>query len=320
MELEESEAHQRLALETPFFRAYGLEKVFGFGRIFIKYEGGNPTGTQKDRAAVLHAKRAAENGFDTITVGTCGNYGTSIAYYASLSGLRSVIFVPKGYLLIREREMRDYGAEIVRVDGKYEEAVKLSSIMASRNGWYDANPGGKSRRISLMGYARIAHEIYRELGRAPTTVSVPVGNGTTLAGIYHGFLLLRKKGLIERVPRMIGASTVHGNPVVRSFKMGFRRMVPLSPDRIVETDVNEPLVAYYSYEGDEALNAIRRSGGYAGFVSDEKMIYYANLLRNLEGISVLPASASAIDALRQFVLRRRVRGDHVVVITGRSII
>jgi len=298
---------------TPLLRLSRLERAFfprDGSRVYAKYEGANPTGTHKDRAAVLHVQRALEGGFRVLTAGTCGNFGVSLAYYSRMVGARAVIFVPRRYTLERMSELRRYGAQLVLVDGSYEDAVSASVRAASENGWYDANPGSINSRVSFEAYSALAYEITWELGDPPDTVVLPVGNGTTLAGVHMGFSKLRELGYVERVPRIVGVTTVHGNSVVDSFLGGMERAMPLR--RVKETRYNEPLVSMISFDGDAALAALRESGGSALRVTDRAMVGYSRLLRELEGIDALPASASVLESLRFLG-----EGTHALVITSR---
>ena len=179
------------------FSAKTLGLLLGVKNLYLEFEGVNPTGTQKDRAALLHVLEAKRNGYTTISVGTCGNYGVAIAYYASLMKMRSVIYVPAHYTNKRVSEMIKMGASIVQVHGSYEETVEASIKDARENNWYDANPGSEHSNISLKGYSMIAYDIYNELGFAPDVIIIPVGNGSTLAGIYQGFESLDSFGLIN---------------------------------------------------------------------------------------------------------------------------
>ncbi len=78
---------------------------------------------------------------------------------------------------------------------------------------YDANPGGANTVIQLRAYGEIAYEIYDELRDAPAVVAVPVSNGTTLAGIHHGFVSLYRRGKTSRI--RLGGRSSHGkNPIV----------------------------------------------------------------------------------------------------------
>lgn len=305
-----------LSLATPLLRADSLGSYFGVKGLYVKYEGSNPTGTQKDRAAALHVATAKSEGYDTITVGTCGNYGVSLAYYARMAGLQAVIYVPRHYSNERLGEMAALGAKIVLVDGSYEDAVTESSRIASEQGWYDANPGSKNWMIGLEGYMSISYEIVDALGGAPESVIVPAGNGSTLAGIYLGFKELLYSGVIERMPRIIATTTIHGNPIAYAYKNGLDKTPTLS--NVKETRLNEPLVAMIAFDGDLALKAVRETSGFVVEVPDHRMARYSRLAMELEGICVLPASASTLEAL---TILRGIDGDgaHVVVFTGRCL-
>lgn len=76
---------------TPLIRAKNLEEKLGFKKIFIKNEGCNPTRTFKDRHALMHVLSAKNKGYETVTVGTCGNYGVAIARYATKLDLDTTI-------------------------------------------------------------------------------------------------------------------------------------------------------------------------------------------------------------------------------------
>ncbi|HUT00531.1 MAG TPA: pyridoxal-phosphate dependent enzyme [Candidatus Thermoplasmatota archaeon] len=303
--------------DTLFSQARNIERMLGFKNIFLKFEGGNPTGTQKDRISQYHVKKALLEGYDTITVGTCGNYGVSLAYFAKLNGLKAKILIPEQYYVApkRKEELQSMNADIIIIDGKYEDAVEGSRKLSRREHVYDANPGNGNE--GWRGYMSIAYEIYRQLGRSPTAVAAPVGNGTTLVGIYHGFKNLLEKNKIDHMPHLVGASTSGGNPIIKSFKTGASKTEDLQPTEIKESSVNEPLIAYHSYDGDDALHAIYETNGWADYASDTCMLKFQTLLRDLEGLSVLPASASPIEALIRFKEHRVLNSDYVIVLTGR---
>ncbi len=303
---------------TPLFRAKRLGKELHLDNLFIKFEGANRTGTQKDRISRLHVRNAASKGFETLSLATCGNYGASISYYAGMYGLKSVIGVPQHYANSRVQEMRSNGAEILEIPGRYEEVVDAMTDMASAEGWYDSNPGSKNSRTDIQGYEGIAFEIVDNLGHSPEFVAVPVGNGTTLSGIYSGFRKLKQKGLIASMPRMIGSSTSGGNPVVDSWVRGSRVIRDIEPNMLEETSVNEPLISYRAIDGQKALDAIYSSGGMALYVSDFDMIKYSRIAEKTEGLSVLPASASTLAAMHRVISSTSPHGEAVAVVTGRN--
>ncbi len=300
--------------DTSFSRARNLEREAGLRQIYLKFEGGNPTGTQKDRIAFAQCMDALRRGYHTISVATCGNYGASVALAANLAGLRCIIYIPESYHTSRVDEMINFGAEVHRHPGSYEDTVQHSSEQSDKHDWYDANPGGSNTPLQIMAYSEIANEIYDQLRDAPKVVSVPVSNGTLLAGVYRGFVSLYKRGKTSRIPLMIAASSTRKNPIVHSFKKGLEICEDLIPEKIKETHVNEPLINWHSFDGDEALYAIRSSKGDAFNISDEKMMKTSKQLKDKEGLHVLPASTSSLVALMEFDKQKNLEPDRYVAI------
>ncbi|MCB1035867.1 MAG: pyridoxal-phosphate dependent enzyme, partial [Acidobacteria bacterium] len=235
--------------DTSLSRARHLERETGLRQLFLKFEGGNPTGTQKDRIAFAQAMDALRRGFDTVTVATCGNYGAAMAVAAVAAGLRCLVYIPEGYRTQRIQEIEAYGAETRRVAGDYEEAILASRECAEREEIYDANPGGDNTDLQLRAYGEIAEEIYDDLRDAPSVVAVPVSNGTTLAGIHRGFQRLYRRGKISHLPLVCAASSFGMNPIIQACRRGTEDCFDLTPESIRETAVNEPLVNWHSIDG-----------------------------------------------------------------------
>jgi threonine synthase len=305
--------------DTALTRGRHLERETGLRQLFLKFEGANPSGTQKDRIATAQVMDALRRGFDTVTVATCGNYGAAVAEAVRLAGLKAVILIPSEYHTRRIREIETTGASIRRVTGDYERAVHLSNELALRQEFYDANPGGANTTIQLSAYGQIAYEIYDELRDAPAVVAVPVSNGTTLAGIHRGFVSLYRRGKTSRIPRMVAGSTFGKNPIVRSYRMELAHCEPLSPRKIRETAVNEPLVNWNSLDGELALEAVRSSGGWASYVSDKAMLQTTRRLADQESLNVLPAATAGLISLLEQHTEKSLPGDrYVAILTGRK--
>ena len=305
--------------DTMLVRARNIEREIGIRQLFLKFEGNNPTGTQKDRIAFAQAMDAIRRGFDTITVATCGNYGVAISLAASMAGLKCIIYIPETYYTKRITEMVELGAEIVRIPGDYETTVEQSKKLAETKEYYDANPGGANTALQLQAYGNIAYEIYDELRDAPFAIAVPVSNGTTLAGIYKGFLSLYRRGKTSRMPRIIAGSTFRKNPIVQAHLKNLPTCEDLKPETIRETKINEPLVNWHSIDGDYALDAIRQTKGWAGDATDKSMMEFSKLIREREGLHILPASTAGLVALITRHQQDPLANDRfVAVLTGRK--
>ena len=305
--------------DTAFIRARNIERETGLRQIFLKFEGGNPTGTQKDRIAFAQAMDALRRGFDTISVATCGNFGVAQALAAFLAGIRCVIFIPANYHTRRIGEMEALGAQIERVGEDYEAAVKAAVERAEKEDWYDANPGGRNTMLQLGAYGGISYELYDELGDAPAAVAAPVSNGTTFAGIFKGFASLYRRGKTSRMPKMVAGSSFRKNPIIQAALKNKPTCEDLTPERIRETRVNEPLINWHAIDGNMALRAIRETDGWAGDASDKAMRLYSKLIREREGLDVLPASTAGLIALIEQHKSNPLPNDrYVVVLTGRK--
>ncbi len=305
--------------DTGLSRAKSLEREFNIRQLYIKYEGDNPTGTQKDRIAFAQVYDALRRNYSIIALATCGNYGVAVALAAKLGGIICNIYIPSSYHTDRITEMESLGATIIRIDGSYEDVVVESSKLSLKNDWYDANPGGANTPLQISSYSQIATEIVDELGDAPKYCAVPVSNGTLLAGIYRGFVSLHKRGKTSRIPKMIAGSSTHKNPIIQSFKENLDYCRDLDPDKIKETKYNEPLINWHSFDGHEALYSIKESKGDAYHVSDQKMKEMTGVLLKKEGLRILPASTAGLISLLELHEKEPLTPDRfVVVLTAKN--
>lgn len=300
--------------DTRLNRSRSLERDYDIRQVFLKFEGDNPTGTQKDRIGFAQVYDALRRGYDTVSLATCGNYGVSVALAADLAGLKCNIYIPESYHTERLEEMKRLNANIFRLRGSYEDVVTSSSELAIENEWYDANPGGENTALQIVAYSQIAFELYDTLRDAPKYCAVPVSNGTLLAGIYRGFVSLHKRGKTSRIPKFIGASSTAKNPIISSFNKGLEHCEDLNPASIKETKINEPLINWHSFDGEEALYALRISNGHAVNVSDTKMKQMSSYLSKKEALQVLPASTAGLIALLELDEKENFEPDRFVAI------
>lgn len=292
--------------DTPLRRLQKIERRLGTRRLHVKLEGENPTGTHKDRMALLLTLSAQKAGHETVAVATCGNYGASILRVCDRLGMQCRIFIPTEFEGTRNAEISNAGGRIVEVQGNYEDAMMRCAKECASNGWYNANPGGRNNELGMYAYTFIAKEVAQSIGRQPDWVAVPVGNGTILAGVWQGFQSMGMK------PRMLGTS--NNNAAVRGMILGEEKPVPV-PDMTL-THVNDPLAGNYLPDAVDAIRAMTESKGLAMEIADEEMVAAADLLWKEEGLNILPASASTLAGVMHletkthtFVLVATARGQ-----------
>jgi len=132
-------------------------------------------------------------------------------------------------------------------------------------------------------------------------------------------LSLYRRGKISRMPRVVAGSTYRKNPIVQAFLKNLPACEDLPPEQIRETKINEPLINWRSIDGDEALQAIRQTRGWAADASDKNMIAFSRLIREREGLNVLPASTAGLIALIEQHRKEALPSDrYVAILTGRK--
>ncbi len=111
-------------------RARNIEREFGLRQLYLKFEGSNPTGSQKDRIAFGQVADALHCGYDGLAVASCGNYGAALALAASAAGLSCEVFAPARFQSRRLEEIERLGDRIERSPGDYEAAVEQAQRRA----------------------------------------------------------------------------------------------------------------------------------------------------------------------------------------------
>ena len=290
---------------TSLRRAQKLEKRLSIRRLHLKLEGENPSGTHKDRAALLHALDARKKGFKALTAVSCGNYGAALAYVCDKLNMGCHVYIPKDFAAPRRVEIERQGGEVVDAEGDYEFALRKSLEDAAKNHWYNSNPGGENREMDLFAYTYIAKEIAQSLGRQPDWASVPVGNGSCIGGIWQGFRGMSMK------PRMLGVS--NNNSAVHGVVCKSKTPVDVPDLRV--TEINEPLSGNFLTDPQEAICAMLDSNGTGVEVPDEDLVKAAQLVMKEEDLDVLPASAGAVWGITKLDSKNHL---FVAVITGRG--
>ena len=124
---------------TPLLHARRLGDELGLERLFLKFEGTNPTGSFKDRGMVLAVNRAVGRGAAAVVCASTGNTSASAAAYAAAAGLPCHVVLPAGKVARGKlAQAVAAGARLVMVDGNFDEA--LAAVRAARRG------GSRGRR------------------------------------------------------------------------------------------------------------------------------------------------------------------------------
>jgi threonine synthase len=267
----------------------------GLDHLYFKVEGANPSGAFKDRGAALAAALALEAGVKGILTASSGNAAAAMSAYAAAAGLKCLILLEPGNPPAKLRQALATGAQVLPVAGIFAhgpDAIgELIFETATRLTYYPAFIWAPVNPYILEGIKTISYEIAARLSGPPDTVICPVGGGDMLAAQWRGYLELKRAGVIERLPRLIGVQSLSAPPLLEAFRSGAKHISPLPYAKSKISGINVP------FSGDHVLAAIRESGGLAVGVKDETAFALQRRLAVEEGVWVEPAAAATLAAL-----------------------
>jgi len=302
---------------TTLHKADRLSKVLGLKCVYVKDDTVNPTYSFKDRPAAVAVSKALEFGAEAVGCASTGNLAAATAAHAAKAGLPCYIFVPADIELNKIVQATIYGANVIAVNGTYDDANRLAAQAAEAFNWAFVNIN--VRPYYVEGSKTLAFETCEQLGWAPPDhVIVPVASGALLCAIYKGFEEFRILGLIEKSKvRITGAQAQGCSPVVTAFESKSDDVCPIErPETIAKSlAIGDP------GDGVYALKRIRESGGVAVSVTDDEIVDAIKLLAKTEGVFTEPAGAVAIAALKKLAGSGTISTDEEVVcyVTGNGL-
>ena len=192
---------------TPVFQASAIGS-----NIYIKAENLQLTGAFKLRGAYYKISTLTdEEKARGVIACSAGNHAQGIAYSAARNGVRSIICMPAGAPLSKIEATKNYGAEVVLVDGVYDDAYKKAVELTEQNGYTFAHPFNDERVIA--GQGTIALEILEQLPEVEQVI-VPIGGGGLISGVAYAIKHLKPEC------RVIGVQAAGAPSMYKSIRQG----------------------------------------------------------------------------------------------------
>ncbi|MCK5176578.1 MAG: threonine synthase [Candidatus Aenigmarchaeota archaeon] len=269
---------------TPLIKADNLAKKAGIkADLYLKYEGANPTGSFKDRGMTMAVSKAVEEGSNAIICASTGNTSASAAAYGSKAGLKTFVLIPDGYIALGKlSQAMMYGAEVVAIDGNFDEALEIVMKLSDN---YPVTLVNSVNPYRIEGQKSGAFEVCDVLGKAPDYLCIPVGNAGNITAYWKGFKEYYEKKVVSSYPKMYGFEAEGAAAIVKGERI-------FKPETIATAiRIGNPA----SWES--AVNAKTESDGIIDFVTDDEIIEAYKLLARTEGILAEPASAASVAGL-----------------------
>jgi threonine synthase len=206
--------------QTILQRSESVGRYIGMdaGRLFLQYEGLNPSGSFKDNGMTAATTHARMVGAKTAACASTGNTSASLAIFASTTGLlRVVVFVGSGKIAYGKlSQALDYGALTVQIQGDFDDALMRVREVCSRLNIYLCNSVNPFR---LEGQKSIIYRILESLDwEPPDWIVVPGGNLGNSSAFGKAFRELKDLGLIQRIPRLAVINAEGSNTLYRLYE------------------------------------------------------------------------------------------------------
>ena len=213
------------------------------GRLFLQYEGMNPSGSFKDNGMSAAFSHAHLIGAKRAACASTGNTSASLAMYCSVTQLmKAIIFVGTGKIAYGKlSQALEYGALTVQIAGDFDDAMARVKEVASKLGVYLVNSVNPFR---LEGQKTIMFRVLEALRwEVPDWIVVPGGNLGNSSAFGKAFMELKELGLIDRVPRL---AIINASGADTLYELYEKRNL-----RWRQGDPNAELACYYYDELDE---------------------------------------------------------------------
>jgi threonine synthase len=285
----------------------------GVGRVVLKDEGRNPTGTFKDRGQTVAVTAAAQHGTGDIALNSAGNAGQAAAAYASQADLAAHVFLPSRAGFTQKAMTLVHDADLTVVEGEIDDAgaAYADAMEEEDTDWYSVKTFVTPYRHE--GKKTMLYEIVEQLDwEVPDAVVYPTGGGVGLVGMHKAATELQRLGLVddEDRPAMYAAQASGCAPVVEAWEHD--RDVHESwesPDTIcggiaVPDPGASPLI----------LDALDESNGGAIATTDDAILDSAIALARDDGIEMGATCAAAASGAIELAERGEFDGDETIVL------
>ena len=267
---------------TPLVPAPRLSERVG-GRVWLKVEGANPTGSFKDRGMTMAITKAAEEGAKAVVCASTGNTSASAAAYAARAQMACAVLIPEGHIALGKlAQALVHGARVLQVRGNFDQALAIVRELPTRAPVTVVNSVNPHR---IEGQKTGAFEIVDVLGDAPDVHCIPVGNAGNITAYWRGYLEYKAAGRSTRLPRMLGFQAAGAAPIVLGH--------PVEHPETVATAIRigNP-ASWYS-----ATAAASESGGAIAAVTDDEILAAYRFLAEEESVFCEAASAASVAGL-----------------------
>ncbi len=279
---------------TRLYDAGKAGEYAGLKNFKLKHEGENPTGSFKDRGMTCGVSAAKFYKAATVACASTGNTSASMASYADVAGMKSLIFIPEGKIAYGKlAQALAYGGRTLQIRGNFDDAMELVQTVCRELHIYLLNSINPFR---IEGQKAIGFEILQQLDwRVPDWFVIPGGNLGNNSALSKGLEELFQLGIIDKIPRIAVIQAAGSAPLSKMWKNHTPYHRVFNPETIATAiKIGNPVSWEKSLRGLQWCN---------GVVEDvtEQEIMDAKAMVDAAGIGAEPASCCSVAGAKKLV-------------------
>jgi diaminopropionate ammonia-lyase len=301
-----------------------LARRAGVGHVLVKVEGGRPFGNFKVlggmTAGLCALARAAGATIEELLSGQTphtslprlicasdGNHGLAVAAAARRAGGSASVYLPKSASRVRAERIEAQGAEVVWIDGTYDEAVDEAAAAASRGEGLlisdtSADPDDLIVHDVMAGYALLTKELVAQcqemLAGYPTHLFVQAGVGGLAAAMAEGLC-----NHLEGPGRLVVVEPASAACVGRALAMG-------KPERLAGDLPTCAEMLACGLASASAVPILLKHQARSVVVSEEQLQDAVGSLRDAGGPSTTPSGAAGLAGFLHVAMEPALRQAH----------
>ena len=267
--------------DTPLIRADAISEEIGPGyRVWLKFEGLNPTGSFKDRGMTMAVSKAIEEGSKAVACASTGNTSASAAAFSARSGIKCIVVIPEGAIALGKlAQALIHGAKVIAVRGNFDQALEIVCELTEK---YPVTLVNSINPYRIEGQKTASFEVVDKLGGAPKFHALPVGNAGNITAYWKGYKEYKEAGKIGSLPVMLGFQAAGSAPIVEG--------KVIKDPKTIATAIKIGNPASWK----QAEEARDESGGLIEKVTDDEILQAYKFLADEVGVFAEPASAASV--------------------------
>jgi threonine synthase len=292
---------------TGLYHVESLQEFAGVRRLWLKAQSENPSGSFKDNGMTVAVSHARSLGKLSLACSSTGNTSSSLAMYAALAKCKAFVYVPDQQ--VSENKIRQtlaYGAELIRIEGTYDDGIAFLERHSEQLGLYLCNSINPFR---IEGQKSMIYEVAQSLNwQLPDWIVVPGGALSNAASIGKGLNDLLTLGFIDHLPRVAVVQAEGASPFHRMITGKELTLTPEPHPQTVASAMNIGNPPSWS----KAKKMLEQTNGLTISVTDEEIIKAKQHI-DRSGIGCEPASAATVAGLKKLTASKAIDSSETVV-------